>query len=67
MKEKNIRYSDMADAIMNTLQSPNELDRNLEAANVVDALYFVGRQIRLLAITAHPELFDAEGNFIGQK
>jgi hypothetical protein len=57
------KYSDIADAIRNTLISPNECDRNLESANVVDALFFVGRQIRLLAICTRPELFDEKGDF----
>lgn len=36
----------IAGALTGTLISPNESDSNLEPANVVDALYFVGRSIR---------------------
>jgi hypothetical protein len=67
VKMKNEKYADVADALMNVLMSPNESDRNFEAANVVDALFFVGRQIRLLAIVTRPDLFDAKGDFIGEK
>lgn len=39
----------IANAVWGTLQSPNEVDSNLEAANVVDALYVIGRGIHRLA------------------
>ena len=35
----------LADAINDTLSSPSECCRNLEKANVVDGLFFVGRKI----------------------
>lgn len=37
------------------LSSPNELDTNLEAANVVDGLYFIGRAINRLAAALEAE------------
>ena len=37
--------SDIANAVLETLRSTNEADSNLEAANIVDALFFVGRRI----------------------
>lgn len=63
----NGKHSVIADALMNALVSPNESDRNLEAANIVDALFFVGRQIRVLAMCTRPELFDAKGDFHPEK
>jgi hypothetical protein len=39
----------IATAIQNVLVSPNEWDRNGEAANLVDALFFIGRAIHRLA------------------
>lgn len=39
----------LAVAIRETLISPNEADRNLEAANVVDGLFYIGRAIMELA------------------
>jgi hypothetical protein len=39
----------VADAIRETLISPNELDKNLEPANIVDALYAIARAINRLA------------------
>lgn len=41
--------NEVADAIVHTLQSPNEMDRNLEAANVVDGLFAIARAINRLA------------------
>lgn len=38
--------SSLSDAIRACLISPNECDRNLEAANVVDAIAAAGRDIR---------------------
>lgn len=38
-----------AEALYETLISPNESDSNLEAANVVDGLFFIGRAIARLA------------------
>jgi hypothetical protein len=37
-----------AEAIRAVLISPNEADRNLEPANVVDALFFIGRALHSL-------------------
>lgn len=37
------------EALYNTLTSPNESDRNFEAANVVDGLFAIARSIRSLA------------------
>ena len=39
----------LADAIKLTLISPNEPDVNLEPANVVDGLFFIGRAIEQVA------------------
>jgi len=39
----------LADAIELTLISPNETDVNLEPANVVDGLFFIGRAIEQVA------------------
>ena len=39
----------LADAIRDTLISPNETDVNLESANVVDGLFFIGRAIQQVA------------------
>lgn len=39
----------LAEAIWGTLQSPNELDSNWEAANVVDGLAKIARAIHRLA------------------
>ncbi|MDP9364208.1 MAG: hypothetical protein M3Q10_08280 [Chloroflexota bacterium] len=39
----------VAEALVNTLVSPNESDRNMEAANVVDGLFAVARAIDHLA------------------
>ncbi|MGB9662265.1 MAG: hypothetical protein ACPL5F_09675 [Moorellaceae bacterium] len=39
----------LAEALLRTLETPNEYDRNLEPANVVDGLYFLGRAIHRLA------------------
>ena len=39
----------LADAIRDTLISPNEPDVNLEPANVVDGLFFIGRAIKQVA------------------
>jgi len=39
----------LAKAIGDNFVSPNELDRNMEAANVVDGLFEVGRAIRFFA------------------
>ena len=39
----------IAQAIRDTLISPNEVDRNLEAANIVDALFAVARGLFAIA------------------
>ncbi|HLI51012.1 MAG TPA: hypothetical protein VKU87_04400 [Thermomicrobiaceae bacterium] len=39
----------IARAIAENLSSPNELDRNLEPANVVDGLYAIARAVHHLA------------------
>lgn len=39
----------LADALIHTLTSPNEADRNGEVANVVDGLFAVARAIRYAA------------------
>jgi hypothetical protein len=52
---------DVAKAIKYALVSPNELDSNGEPANVVDALYVIGRGIHRLA-TAVEKLGLNEAN-----
>lgn len=44
--------SRIAAAIKTTLISPNEVDRNSEAANVVDGLFAIARAIQRLADAA---------------
>ena len=39
----------LADAMHNTLMSPNESDSNWEAANIVDAMYRVARGLHHVA------------------
>lgn len=39
----------IANAIYETLISPNEIDRNLEAANVVDGLFAIARALHHVA------------------
>jgi uncharacterized protein Yka (UPF0111/DUF47 family) len=51
-----------ADAIRATLISPNESDRNLEAANVVDGLFAIARAINRLADAA-----ETAGESISEK
>lgn len=46
---KNRELGSVADTLWNTLRSPNEVDSNLEAANVVDGLFAVARAISRLA------------------
>jgi len=41
--------TEIGDAISSNFTSPNECDRNLEPANVVDGLYEIARAIRKLA------------------
>ena len=43
------RRDQIARAIEYTLMSPNEVDQNLESANVVDGLFAIARAIRRLA------------------
>lgn len=43
---------DVADAVRDTLSSPNELDSNGEAANAVDGLFAIARAINRLAEAA---------------
>jgi hypothetical protein len=40
---------DIANVIAEVFISPNELDRNLEAANIVDGLFAISRSINYLA------------------
>jgi hypothetical protein len=50
-----------AEAIENTLVSPNEHDRNLEPANVVDGLFAIARAIHRIAdvLEAKPYIPEA--------
>jgi hypothetical protein len=40
----------VAEAIWRTLESPNEADRNMEAANVVDGLFAIARSLSRIAV-----------------
>lgn len=40
---------EIAKALWGVFMSPNELDRNMEAANVVDALYSIARGLYAVA------------------
>jgi hypothetical protein len=53
----------IAQALTDTLISPNECDRNLENANVVDGLYEVSRAIRGMgdAVTPHDAIGVNDG------
>ena len=42
----------LAEAIRDVFESPNEADRNMENANVVDGLFFIGRALSRLAEVA---------------
>ena len=48
-REMTMESSDVAGAIERSLISPNEMDRNMEPANVVDALAAIARAINNLA------------------
>ena len=43
------KRSDVATAILESLISPNEQDRNLEPANVVDGLFAIARALGRIA------------------
>lgn len=43
------KQDEIGKALLDTLISPNESDRNWEAANVVDGLFFIGRAILKLS------------------
>lgn len=49
---KNNGFETIENAIRDSLISPNETDRNLEDANVVDGLFAVARAINRLADAA---------------
>jgi hypothetical protein len=57
---KQREVGDIAHAIMKTLESPNEADSNWENANVVDALFFIGRAIHRLADAVVATIPDKE-------
>jgi hypothetical protein len=44
-----VKHDQVADAILDTLISVNEHDSNLEAANVVDALFSIARSLSSLS------------------
>jgi hypothetical protein len=46
---KGMEQTDLAEALRETLISPNECDSNLEPANVVDSLFAIARA--LLAVS----------------
>ena len=48
---KQVGNGSTASAIRETLVSPNECDRNLEAANVVDGLFAIARALDHVAVT----------------
>ncbi len=41
-----MKKDEIATAIMDTLQSVNEMDSNFESANIVDALFAISRQMQ---------------------
>jgi hypothetical protein len=47
--DRKSRETTIAEAIGSCLISPNESDSNLEAANVVDGLFFIGRALHRIA------------------
>jgi hypothetical protein len=49
MTTNHTRHDATAEALVATLISPNEADRNLEPANVVDGLFAIARAIQRLA------------------
>jgi hypothetical protein len=49
MRSGTDRIADALERIAQHTYSPNELDSNMEAANVVDGLFAIARAIRLLA------------------
>jgi len=51
MPAKTNTDAETADAILRTFISPNEVDSNWEAANVVDGLFAISRSIYFLAET----------------
>ena len=50
----------IADALARTLVSPNEIDRNLEPANVVDGLFAIARALDRVAIALEKSNVDAK-------
>lgn len=48
-KEQKEAVQAVVQAIWGTLESPNECDRNLENANVVDGLFAIARSVHHLA------------------
>ena len=51
--------TNVAEALRETLISPNECDSNLEPANVVDGLFAIARG--LVAVAEAIEAFETEG------
>lgn len=45
----------VAKALYGVLSSPNESDSNFEAANVVDAIFFLGRCAKKVAVAITPD------------
>ena len=54
-----MKQDQISKALRDTLISPNECDRNLEPANAVDALYYIGRG--LFAIAKEMEKIQENG------
>jgi hypothetical protein len=50
----------VAEAIVETLISPNEADRNMEAANVVDALFAIARGLNAIAVSIEAVVTEME-------
>lgn len=77
MKDNMKVDNQLAEALRATLISPNEQDRNLEAANVVDGLFAIARAVDRLATqvkylgngdaTDNRGAIEAFGMHIGEK
>jgi hypothetical protein len=51
--------NEIADALLNTLISPNEADRNMEPANVVDAICRLSREHSIAIREGASEIAEA--------
>jgi hypothetical protein len=61
-----VTKNQIAEALRDTLISPNEVDRNLEAANVVDGLFAIARAVNRLAIALAEKQSSSERDAEGK-